>query len=261
MPAYNAEKYIAEAVQSVIGQSFSDWELLIIDDGSKDETFKIAKDFESKDSRIKVFQNEKNEGIVYTRNKLIDLASADYIAWQDSDDVSLPHRLSEQVKILDNNADVAIVGGGLEFFEGDKTLSARMYQENDKDARKNIFKFSPLSQGASMYKKSAVIEVGKYDSDIDTAEDLNLTFKIAKKYKISNLTNIVLRYRQHAGSETFSRLRKMEIATLKVRLTHSMSTAYNPTFMDYVYNVAQFISIFFIPAKLKIWIFNKIRNK
>lgn len=262
MPAYNAEKYIDEAVQSIADQTFTDWELIIVDDGSKDNTLNKLKDWKKRDARIKVFENERNSGIVSTRNKLIDLAEGEYIAWLDSDDIAISDRLEKQVKVLDADKDIAVVGGGLEFFKGDKVLSKRLYKQNDSEARKDIFKFSPISQGAAMYKKEYVVEVGKYDDKILTAEDLNLTFRLANQYKIANIGDIVIRYRQHENSETASRIRMMEINTLKIRFKYLFSKSnFKPNFSDYIYNFSHFVSLYLIPGKVKVWLFNIIRNR
>ena len=98
MPAYNAERFIGEAISSVIAQTYENWELLVIDDCSTDGTFEIAKSFEEKDERIKVFKNEKNLGVARTRNRGIDASEGEYVAFIDSDDAWLSEKLFKQVK-------------------------------------------------------------------------------------------------------------------------------------------------------------------
>lgn len=98
MPAYNCEKYVIEAIDSVLAQTYSNWELLVIDDGSKDNTLRIINEFGNKDSRIKALPNDKNMGVSATRNRGIDLASGDWIAFLDSDDMWEPSKLEKQFK-------------------------------------------------------------------------------------------------------------------------------------------------------------------
>ncbi len=100
-PAYNAEAFLEETVKSVQNQTFFDWEMIIVDDCSTDATFFLAKSLAEKDRRIKVFQNIKNSGVAMTRNKALDIATGEYIAFLDSDDLWLPQKLEKQVKYMD----------------------------------------------------------------------------------------------------------------------------------------------------------------
>jgi glycosyltransferase involved in cell wall biosynthesis len=178
MAAYNTEKYIKDSIESILDQTFKDFELIILDDASKDSTWKIIKDYESKDSRVRVFQNEKNLTISPTRNKLIGLSTADYIAWQDADDISLPERLQKQYEYMLNNPKVGICGGSLQFFNDKENLSVRDYNEKDKDLRGKLFLQSPVSQPAAMIRKSILDKTGLFDVNLPQAEDLDLSFRI-----------------------------------------------------------------------------------
>ena len=100
MPAYNTAPFIAEAIESILTQTFTDFELLIADDASTDNTFEIARVFLEKDRRIKVFKHPENLGFVGNKNFLLKQASGDYIAWQDSDDISYPERIKVQMDAI-----------------------------------------------------------------------------------------------------------------------------------------------------------------
>jgi glycosyltransferase involved in cell wall biosynthesis len=110
MPIHNNEIYLREAVESILAQTYPHFELIVIDDGSTDNTFAIAQQIAQQDNRIFLYKNEKKEGLPYTRNRLLALATGEYIANLDSDDVALPHRLSRQVEFLENNPDVDVCG-------------------------------------------------------------------------------------------------------------------------------------------------------
>lgn len=100
-PAFNAELYLEQTVKSVQAQTYTDWEMIIVDDCSADDTYALAKKFEIDDLRIKVLQNERNYGVAATRNKALDAATGEYIAFLDSDDLWLPHKLDKQVQFMD----------------------------------------------------------------------------------------------------------------------------------------------------------------
>ena len=100
MPAYNCEKYVAEAINSILAQTYRNWELLVLDDGSKDNTLRLIKEFSQKDSRIKALSNGKNMGVSATRNRGIEIASGEWIAFLDSDDVWKPEKLEKQFEIV-----------------------------------------------------------------------------------------------------------------------------------------------------------------
>ncbi|HNX15296.1 MAG TPA: glycosyltransferase family 2 protein [Oscillospiraceae bacterium] len=102
-PAFNARKYLHETIQSVEQQTFTDWEMIIVDDCSKDETFNIACSFAKKDNRIKVIQNQKNSGVAATRNAALDVATGDYVAFLDSDDKWMPDKIEKQLSFMEKN--------------------------------------------------------------------------------------------------------------------------------------------------------------
>ncbi len=259
-PVYNAEKYIAETIESVLAQTFKDFEFIIIDDQSKDKTRKIVEDFARKDRRIKYFINEKNLGIAGNRNRGLSLATGKYIAWQDADDISLPTRLEKQFKFLEANPKVAICGSYLQFFDDKGDHGVRKYSADDASLRRTIFRFSPVAQPSAMIRKSSLDKVGKYDLRWPPAEDLDMSFRLGSKNKLANIPEVLVRYREHPNSATFSKLKTMEMNTIAIRQYHAAHSGYSMTLGDRVYNVLQHISIFLIPAKLKIWLFDRIRN-
>jgi glycosyltransferase EpsE len=261
MPAYNAEKYISESIDSILIQTFADFELIIVDDCSKDKTWDIIQEYTKKDKRIVGIKNKYNLGISANRNKLKKIAKGEYIMWQDADDISTEDRMKRQVEVLDQDSSVGIVGGYLQFFDETGDLSIRKYDDLDSQLRKNIFRYSPVSQGASMTRKNVLDEVGDYDLYYSSGEDLDISFRIGSKYKFANIQDIVLKYRQNESGSTIGALKRMELNTISIRLKYIESKYYNSTYIDHIYNVLQYISIFIIPSKFKIAIFNLIRNR
>lgn len=260
-PAYNAEKYISESVDSILNQTFNDFEIIVIDDCSTDKTWDIIQEYAVRDNRIVAVKNDENLGIAGNRNKGLGLARGKYIAWQDADDISLPTRIQKQFDFLESHPEVGIVGGFLQFFSDDgRSSGIRKYCENDADLRKKIFRYSPVAQPASMIRKQCLDEAGKYNLKYPPAEDIDMSFRIGMKYKFANLQEIVLKYREHPNSATFTRLKKIELSTMEIRKKYSRGFNYRPTLLDVIYNMLQFVSIFIVPPRVKIWLFDKIRN-
>jgi len=259
-PAYNAEKYIREAIESILNQTFVDFELIIIDDCSTDKTWEIIQKYKEKDKRIIAIKNEKNLGIAGNRNRLKKLAKGKYVVWQDADDISMPDRLKHQYEFMEANEQVGICGGWLEFFNDKGQSSVRKYKETDVDLRKNIFRFSPVAQPGAIIRKSVLDEMGDYDLNYPPAEDLDMSFRIGRKYKFANLQEVVIKYRENDNSATFTRLKTTELKTISIRLKYAGGKFYRMTVGDHFYSIAQYISVFLIPTKFKIFLFNVLRN-
>lgn len=259
-PAYNAEKYLAETIESILEQSCDDFEFIIVDDCSKDNTWKIITDFAKKDERIVPVRNDKNLGIAGNRNKGITLARGKYIVWQDSDDVSVRTRLQSQSDFMEDHPEVGICGGYLQFFDENGKSGIRKYATSDKLLRKNIFRFSPVAQPAAIIRKACLDEAGNYDLAWPPAEDLDMSFRIGSRHKFANLPEVLIHYREHGNSATFKKLRTIELNTIRIRSKYARGWGYKPTWSDYLYNLCQYVSIFIIPPKLKIKIFNLFRN-
>lgn len=260
IPAYNCALYIADSINSITSQTYKNLECIVIDDCSTDNTWEIIQSLSRADARIKPHRNLQNVGIGANRRHGIELAVGEYICWQDADDISLPGRVERQVDFLRNHPEVGAVGGFLEFF-GDKTPSSiRKYAADDEKLRKDIFKYNPVAQPAAMVRRECYETIGSYDESYTVSEDLEMLFRIGTKYKFGNIQEVAIRYRQHASSLTVSKLRHMELTTLKLRWRYARHSSYKPDIVDFVYNVAQFISIFLIPSRLKMAIFNKLRN-
>ena len=259
MPNYNCESYLSEAIESILSQSFTGFEFIIIDDGSTDSSWEIIQKYARQDTRIVAIKNAENLWISGNRNKLLELAQWKYIIWQDSDDISFDYRIQKQYEYMESHPEVWASWGGLQFFDESWDLSTRLYKLEDSEIRKTIFKFSPFSQWAGIYRTDIVKEAWGYDETIPTAEDLDLSFRIGRTMKFWNIPEVVLKYRQH-NSDTHRNLKLMELNTLKIRWKNHKTSYYSMTFWDKVYNILQYISIYIIPSKLKITLFNLIRN-
>ncbi|MDX5438353.1 MAG: glycosyltransferase [Pontibacter sp.] len=204
MPVYNAEKYLAEAIESILCQSLSDFEFLIIDDGSTDKSADIVHSYT--DSRIRFVQNEQNMGIAATLNKGIHLASAAYIARMDADDISYPDRLLRQYTYLQQHPDCCLVGtrtatiseGGKLLWKDDLPSEHTYY---------NLTFFCSIYHPTVMFRKKAVVEAGMYV--LPYAEDYELWCRLSRKHRLHVLPEVLLDYRLSSKS-TSNEVKKEE---------------------------------------------------
>lgn len=259
MPAYNAEKYISDSIKSILVQTYKNFELIIANDASTDDTISIIENYAKKDKRIIVVNNKKNLYIAGNRNKLISLAKGKYIAWQDADDISMPERLDLQVQFLENNKDVGVVGAYIQSFNENKNLDIRSYSPDDKMLRKNIFKFSPIAQPVAMIRKECFDKVGLFNLECPPAEDLDMWFRIGSFYKFANIQKVLLKYREQPNNATNSKMKKMIKETLKIRKKNFKNKAYRKKFTDFVAFIFSFLIIIF-PALVVINLFKKLRK-
>jgi glycosyltransferase involved in cell wall biosynthesis len=200
MPVYNAEKYISDAIASVVQQSFTDFELLIINDGSTDETATIIKTFT--DPRI-IFINQPNQGVAAALNNGLQMARANYIARFDADDICMPQRLQIQYDFLLKNPDHVIVGTDVDYLDmnDDFVFSYNTLSSNEQ-IQQQQFDTCPFIHSSVLFKKEAVVNAGGYNIHAHTFEDHLLWPKILSKGKGCNLSEKLLKVRLNPNSVT-----------------------------------------------------------
>ncbi len=260
MPAYNAEKYIGQAIESILKQTFKDFKFIILDDASTDNTWNIIQKYAKKDKRIITLKNKKNLKICKTLNKGIRIAKGKYIARMDADDWSYPYRLKKQYEFMEKNPDVVISGGTMEICnEKLKIVAKREYKTEDKDLKKVIFRYSPFCHPATIYKTKFVKKIGGYH--LLYGEDIELYFKLGQFGKFGNLRNVLIKYRDIPSSMTNTKSRITELHTIKLRFYPPTRYKYKMNFFDKMYNILQLISLFIMPTRFRIWLFSSLRNK
>ncbi|PKV62785.1 glycosyltransferase family 2 protein [Pontibacter ramchanderi] len=190
MPVYNSEKYLATAINSILNQTLHDFEFLIIDDGSTDKSIEIVKQYD--DSRIRFYENTDNLGITNTLNRGIELASTQYIARMDADDISYPERLKLQFEYLKENPACALVSSHVEVIS-ENSLLVHEERYNAKYFYYNLIFFSGICHPSVMYRKHAVQNVKGYTAAY--AEDFELFWQLSRKYEMHNINQVLLKYR------------------------------------------------------------------
>lgn len=202
IPIYNSEKYLSEAILSILNQTFSDFELLLADDCSTDDTLKIAKSLAEKDQRITLLENEKNSGVSYTRNKLHQIAQGEFIAVMDADDVALPDRFKVQLDFLESNPDVVCVGSnhGLIDEHGHFLTTLELLEDDEAIQSAALEGHGSICHPCAMIRKSALDEIGGYDESLSSALDLDIWLKLGEIGKLANIQTRLLDYRLHSSS-------------------------------------------------------------
>jgi glycosyltransferase involved in cell wall biosynthesis len=192
MPVYNGEAFLHEAITSVLSQTFGDFELLVINDGSTDRSVAIADS--THDPRIRIIDNEKNRGLIYSLNKGLDLARGEYIARMDCDDTSLPRRLEKQVGFMRAHPEIGISGTWIEV-RGKKTYPKK-YPADSESIRCNMLFYCAVAHPSVIIRKEVIKRYQLYfDESYVLAEDYELWVRALNKVKFSNLPEILVRYR------------------------------------------------------------------
>jgi glycosyltransferase involved in cell wall biosynthesis len=201
LPVYNGAAYLAESIQSILKQTYVNFELIIINDGSTDNSSEIIASFD--DPRIRLY-SQSNLGLPAALNKAIVLATSRYIARQDADDISLPSRLERQIEFLDNNPDCGIVGTWAEIIAGSRdTGRYHKHPIGNELLKFNLLFDSYFVHSSVMLTKSVFDKVGRYATEISRQpEDYELWSRIVRdgQFKVGNIPEIHIKYREVAGS-------------------------------------------------------------
>ena len=204
LPVYNAAETVADSIDSVLSQTFDDFELLIIDDASTDETPAVLATFP--DKRIHIYRNEINLELARSLNRGLTLARGEYIARIDADDICLPHRAATQVEFLDTHSGIAVVGSHVETFSTDIFVRGTVIAypaEPDAVAAGLVFR-NTLAHPSVMLRKSALAAASvQYDEKVRRAQDYALWAEcFLQGLKLANIPQVLLRYRVHAKQAT-----------------------------------------------------------
>jgi len=206
MPLYNAEQFVYKAIESILQQSYKDFELLIIDDCSTDDSLDIVSRI--RDSRIKIVRNEKNKGISFSRNRGLALANGEYIALMDDDDITVPFRFDTQVNYLDVNRDIDVVGGRYCIIDENDQLirTCREPLNNPLYIRADMMLYDSVANGSAMFRTDFIKRNGiKYHDGWLGMEDYHFWIQCSVLGRITNLSDVLLYWRNSGNNETIRR--------------------------------------------------------
>mgnify|MGYP001210695719 CR=1 FL=1 len=264
MPVFNATPYLSQAIESVLNQTLTNFEFIIIDDHSTDDSWKIIKSYARRDSRIRIFRNRLNLGVSTTSNIAISLARCKYLARMDADDISTPDRLEKQYKYLKSNPNTIVVGGQCTIIdEENRVIGFKKFPTNTSDINDMLFWAVPIQQGYLMVNRSLLPKNYLwYSASKTSAEEVDLYFQLSQSGRLANLKDNLYFYRQVDNSLSRQNPKNTFYLTLQSRLT-ALNNGFKPSLKAILINFAEIIVISILPSSLiySLWYFIRGINR
>ena len=220
IPVWNGERYLKQAIESILAQDFVDFELLVIDDGSTDRSAEIVSAF-AHDPRV-TLHKQANGGVVAARNAGLRVARAEFVAFLDADDIALPGRLAKQAAYLRAHPEAAVIGSNITYFsDADGVIRTQKFPFGEAKVAMALETGNPLAQPSVMLRKSLAIDAGGYREAFRFgAEDYDLWLRLAEKHPLDNLPEVLTLYRIHDDSLTHRRRHEQTFAALAAACAH-----------------------------------------
>ncbi|KKS02247.1 MAG: Glycosyltransferase, group 2 family [candidate division WWE3 bacterium GW2011_GWF2_41_45] len=247
MGVYNGEKYLHEAIESVLNQTYRNFEFIIVNDGSTDNTEKIILRYKNKDDRIKYLKNKLNVGQSKTWNLAIDKSRGKYIARMDADDICLSNRFEEQIKFLNNNPNIDVLGTQYFIINANeiKSIKSSLVPRDLRDAKPSVH------HPTCILKKELFVKFGKYNSKFDGAEDLELWYRFySNGVNFYNINKYLFKYRIHGNNVSVKKIKRQVYLQLKINILGIFKYHINFSFKGYVYICEQFLYLAYLSLGL-----------
>ena len=262
MSVFNADKQVKRAIESILNQTLHNFEFIIINDASKDKSLESIRSYKRKDKRIRLINNKRDLRLASSLNIGVAFAKADLIARMDPDDISLSERLETQYLFLKKHPEIAIVGTNLSIIDqNENEIWIRKYPTESKELKKIMFRYAPFAHPSVMFKKKVFQEFGGYDPQMKLCEDIDFWFRMGTKYDFGNIPRKLLRYTLSKNSGTHRKLRDTELLGFKIKINAIRKLGYKPSMYDIVYNILQFLSLWIMPAGIRIKLYNTLRSR
>lgn len=204
MPVYNAERYVSEAIESILNQTDRDFEFVIIDDGSTDRSRQILQDYAARDPRIRL-TSRPNTGYLRALNEGLDYCQGEYVARMDADDVALAERFERQIAFLDAHPECLMVGCAMLRIDedGDLLCEEHLPETHEAIEARLLAAVGAVGHPAAMIRRQSLVDVGGYRDEYYGAEDHDLWLRLAERGKLANLSEALLKCRVHVDNFTF----------------------------------------------------------
>ena len=203
IPVYNGASYLVETVKSVQKSNYKNFEIILVDDGSKDKSKALCRKLEKKYKNVKFYGFKRNRGLASSLNYAVKKAKGEFIARINQDDIMMPNRLTEQIKFFKDNPDYVVVGGDITLFdENYRFVDDISFPKTDSDIRNQWLLMSPYADPTVMYKKSAYLKTKGYQKYYWPADDVHMWYQLGQVGKLANINKVLTRVRWHneAGS-------------------------------------------------------------
>lgn len=240
IPVYNAASFLYESIESILNQTFSDFELIILNDKSTDGSLEIIKSFQSKDNRIIIIDKEQNVGPANLRNEGINAAKGTYIALMDADDIALPTRFEKQIAVLKNNPEIGVCGTWFTFF-GSKKDKIIKHNTNPDAIKVSFLHSCNIGNPTVMFKKEVLGDL-KFDNEYVPVEDYDLWSRLLAKTNFYNIPESLLNYRQHNNNISKTKIDNVNRSVKKVKINQLAALEINPadSKIDFYLNAISF---------------------
>ena len=240
IPVFNAAPFLKESIESILNQTFSDFELLILNDKSTDKSLEIIKKFQLQDNRIIIIDKAQNTGPANLRNEGINAAKGNFIALMDADDISLPTRFEKQIAVLKNNPEIGVCGTWFTFFGSEKNKIIK--HSINSDAIKVSFLHScNIGNPTVMFKKEVLGDL-KFDNDYVPVEDYDLWSRLLAKTSFYNIPESLLNYRQHNNNISKTKIDNVNRSVQKVKINqlHNLDIAAEDPKIEFYLNAISY---------------------
>ncbi|MBI9113105.1 glycosyltransferase family A protein [Maridesulfovibrio ferrireducens] len=219
MPVYNGEEFLAESINSILAQTYSDFEFIIVDDASTDSTPQILEEYTRRDSRIRIITNATNKRVANSMNDAHGEALGKYIARMDSDDIAFPERFAKQVAFLEDNPDIDVCGTQAIYHETGRLFSLPTTHQ---ELRWTLLTIPPLANPTSMVKRSLILKSEGFDPSFLPSADYEFWLRLFYKHnaKFANLSEPLLRYRAHPTKDRKEYKSKQVVQRDIIRMKH-----------------------------------------
>lgn len=259
---YNGEKFVAEAIESILKQTYRDFELIVIDDGSKDGSVAIIQQLVAKDPRIVFIQNEENLSLPVALNIGLQRARGEYVVRMDSDDVASPQRIETLVAFMENpqHENIAVCGSYCELIdESGKVIGIKKFPRQDKDIRSALWYRNPIQHSTAIIRKRCLDDLGGYNVTFPQSQDYELWFRIGQKYQLHNLEEVLMRYRVHGENAIIQKQKNMIQLALRARKMAVHDYGYTISLRAQIFNSFTRLALI-LPIRLVYWMFRVMQQ-
>jgi len=249
MAVYNGEEFLSDSILSVLNQTYKNFEFIVVNDSSTDNSLNILKDFQKKDERIKVINNNQNLGLTKSLNIGLLESKGEYIARLDAGDISLPERLERQVDFLDTNKNIGLIGTWMNIIDTKGNLVKEVkYPTINKELKKDLINYNPFVHSSIMFRRELAKQVGFYNEEYKYTQDYNFYFKLFPYTQFANIPMFLVKYRTLPKSITSTKNKMQVLFANKARI-EAIKLGYYEKW-NYIYVIKNYL-INLIPTKIK----------
>ncbi len=261
LPVFNGQTYLENAIDSILTQTITNFELIIIDDGSTDQTKQLLDRYQRQDSRIKILTNSHNLGMAASLNKGLALCQGQYIARMDADDISLPARFEKQIHLLQSNPNLVAVGCNVDIINNDgQVTGTKSFPTDSQTCYQTLLNYMPV-QPPTLMVRGNIFKKLTYDVVLSKNDDINIYFKLLRFGGLSNVPQTLFQYRILSNSVTHHNVKKTYFMAFSNRIDGILHQSYRPNFTNLVLFLIETIIVLILPNYLILKLFDLLRTK